>query len=205
MDGYPALIRVRMPDRPGALGLVASRIGALKADIVGIEILGRGDGDAFDEIAVVLPDPDLVTVLTREIEEVDGVAVEAIELAGELPEPRLDTLHAALRITAARDDAALATALAAALVWLPSDWCAIGVGGATVVAGDAPRPELHEAAGSRATRITALEPLATLSRDVGPAIVLVGRARAPHAAELARIDGYCALAAGVWERGVRLR
>jgi ACT domain-containing protein len=31
-------IRVWLPDRPGALGLVASRIGSLGADIVGVEV-----------------------------------------------------------------------------------------------------------------------------------------------------------------------
>jgi hypothetical protein len=55
-----ALIRVRVPDRPGALGLVASRIGALRGDIVGIEVLDRSDGVALDELAVVLPDADVI-------------------------------------------------------------------------------------------------------------------------------------------------
>ncbi len=42
------LIRVWLPDRPGALGLVASRIGAVDGDIVGIDVLERGDGVAVD-------------------------------------------------------------------------------------------------------------------------------------------------------------
>jgi len=33
------LVRVWLPDRPGALGLVASRIGAVDGDIVGIDVL----------------------------------------------------------------------------------------------------------------------------------------------------------------------
>ena len=50
------LVRVWLPDRPGALGLVASRIGAVDGDIVGIDVLERGDSVAVDEFAVVLRD-----------------------------------------------------------------------------------------------------------------------------------------------------
>ena len=49
------LVRVWLPDRPGALGLVASRIGAIGGDIVGIDVLERGDNVAVDEFAVLLP------------------------------------------------------------------------------------------------------------------------------------------------------
>ena len=52
------LVRVWLPDRPGALGLVASRIGAVDGDIVGIDVLERGDGVAVDEFAVELRDAD---------------------------------------------------------------------------------------------------------------------------------------------------
>ena len=40
-------VRVWLPDRPGALGQVASRIGAVRGDVVGIEILQRGAGRAI--------------------------------------------------------------------------------------------------------------------------------------------------------------
>lgn len=33
------LIRAWLPDRPGALGAVASRIGAVRGDVIGIDIL----------------------------------------------------------------------------------------------------------------------------------------------------------------------
>ena len=48
------LVRVWLPDRPGALGLVASRIGAIGGDIVGIDVLERSEHVAVDEFAVVL-------------------------------------------------------------------------------------------------------------------------------------------------------
>ena len=48
------LVRVWLPDRPGMLGLVASRIGAVDGDIVGIDVLERGDNVVVDEFAVLL-------------------------------------------------------------------------------------------------------------------------------------------------------
>ena len=46
------ILRVWVPDRPGALGAVASRIGAVRGDLVGIDILERGGGRAIDELVV---------------------------------------------------------------------------------------------------------------------------------------------------------
>ena len=43
------LVRIWLPDRPGALGQVASRIGAVRGDVVGIEILERDGRDALIE------------------------------------------------------------------------------------------------------------------------------------------------------------
>ena len=90
------LVRVWLPDRPGALGLVASRIGAVRGDIVGVDVLERGTDIAVDEFAVDLPGPDLVATLVREVEEVDGVSVEEVRLVGHFPDARLDALESAL-------------------------------------------------------------------------------------------------------------
>ena len=46
------MVRVWLPDRPGALGAVASRIGAVRGDVIGIDILERGGGRAVDELTV---------------------------------------------------------------------------------------------------------------------------------------------------------
>src|SRR5437667_243626 len=43
------LIRVWLPDRPGALGQVASRIGSVRGDIVGVDVLECDGGVAIDE------------------------------------------------------------------------------------------------------------------------------------------------------------
>src|SRR5205085_6521287 len=72
------LLRVWLPDRPGALGAVASRIGAVRGDIVGIDVLERNDGVAIDEFGVVLSDAELLPLLVREVEEVDGCRIEHV-------------------------------------------------------------------------------------------------------------------------------
>jgi hypothetical protein len=89
------VLRVWVPDRPGALGAVASRIGAVRGDLVGIDILERGAGRAIDELLVELPE-DLVPLLISEVSQVDGVDVEDVRPAPDWPaDPRLDALETA--------------------------------------------------------------------------------------------------------------
>lgn len=90
------VVRVWLPDRPGALGQVASRIGSLRGDVVGIDILERGGGRAVDELVVDLPDGGLVDLLVAEIQQVDGVAVEDVRsVARDRPDPGLVALDMA--------------------------------------------------------------------------------------------------------------
>jgi hypothetical protein len=101
------LIRVWLPDRPGALGLVASRIGAVDGDIVGIDVLEHGDGVAVDEFAVELRRASALDLMVREIEEVDGVSVEQVRVVDHFPDPRLDALESASRLCRASSVASL--------------------------------------------------------------------------------------------------
>jgi UTP:GlnB (protein PII) uridylyltransferase len=71
-------LRVWLPDRPGALGLVASRIGAVGGDIVAVDILGRAEGRAVDEFVLHLPGEGLLDLLVSEVHEVDGVAIDEL-------------------------------------------------------------------------------------------------------------------------------
>ena len=87
------LVRVWLPDRPGALGQVASRIGSLRGDIVGVDVLECDGGVAIDEFALNLADEELVPMLVREIEEVDGASVEEVRVVNHFPDPRLDALN----------------------------------------------------------------------------------------------------------------
>jgi hypothetical protein len=85
---HTVVVRVWLPDRPGALGQVASRIGAVRGDVLGIEILERGGGSAVDELLVGLPGPELVDLLVAEISAVDGVSVEHVRaIEGDRLEP----------------------------------------------------------------------------------------------------------------------
>jgi hypothetical protein len=169
-------VRVWLPDRPGALGLVASRIGAVRGDIVGVDVLERGAEVAVDEFAVDLPGPDLVPTLVREIEEVDGVSVEEVRLVGHFPDARLDALESA----AALCEAATVEDLA--------DWTAL-VNGARVLAraGDeTPSPEVLDAlvAGTSASTlvsdgVTGPDDLAVAAFEGHEAALLLGRAGHP--------------------------
>lgn len=78
MAGY--VVRIALPDRPGALGLVASRIGAVGGDIVAINILEREDGRAVDEFVVEIG-RELTELLQSEVHEVDGVSILEIRAA----------------------------------------------------------------------------------------------------------------------------
>ena len=120
------VVRVWLPDRPGALGLVASRIGALGGDIAWIDVLERSDHVAVDEFAVVLPSADLVTLLVREIEQVDGASVEEWHEVETFPDPRLDALETVEAISGARDTIELAQQLAKSVRnEFLADWAAV--------------------------------------------------------------------------------
>lgn len=98
------VVRMWLPDRPGALGQVASRIGAVRGEIVGIEILERGAGRAIDELVVDLPDGSLQDLLVQEIQQVDGVDVEEIRpVVDWLHDPRLDALETVAILVGATD------------------------------------------------------------------------------------------------------
>src|SRR4051794_5680422 len=100
-DATSVLVRVWLPDRPGALGLVASRIGAVDGDIVGIDVLERGRSVAVDEFAVQLRNGSALDIMVREIEEVDGASVEEVRIVDHFPDPRLDALESAASLCAA--------------------------------------------------------------------------------------------------------
>lgn len=140
------MLRVWLPDRPGALGAVASRIGAVKGDVVGIEILETGSGQAVDELVVRLPDATLLDLLVDEVRQVDGVAVEQIRhLPGTGHDTRLATLELTARLVEAPDREELVTtccelgAASLSAVWVAvvdrRDGRAVGRGG------DAPADE----------------------------------------------------------------
>jgi hypothetical protein len=90
------LIRLHLPDRPGALGAVASRIGSVGGDVVSIDILERIDGTVVDELGVGLAGDHLIGLLRDEVLEVDGVSIESLRpVEGALPDRNTELLEVA--------------------------------------------------------------------------------------------------------------
>lgn len=121
------VVRMWLPDRPGALGQVASRIGAVRGEIVGIDILERGAGRAIDELVVDLPDDILTALLVHEVEQVDGVDVEEVRpVADALHDPRLDALETAAMLVGATDvDELLSALVSQATRVIGAEWGAV--------------------------------------------------------------------------------
>lgn len=158
------LLRVWVPDRPGALGAVASRIGAVRGDLIGIDILERGAGRAIDELVVHLPDDDLVPLLVQEVGQVDGVDVEDIRPAGEWTDARLDALETAAVLVEQSTADALRKVLAThARKDFEADWAVVAGDGTSTPIGDAPSTAWVDAfvGGSRSSESVA-------SFDSGP-------------------------------------
>ncbi|MFZ4668475.1 MAG: ACT domain-containing protein [Microthrixaceae bacterium] len=117
------VLRVWLPDRPGALGAVATRVGAVRGDVIGIDIIERGAGSAVDELVVDIPEPELLELLLDEIGQVEGVAVEDVRPLDGPPE---DPAVAALEVAVALDAADPLEALVSGTVrLLRADWSAV--------------------------------------------------------------------------------
>lgn len=179
------VVRVWLPDRPGALGLVASRIGAIGGDIVGIDVLERSEHVAVDEFAVLLPDPELIPLLVREIEEVDGASVEEWREVGTFPDPRLDALESVEHLSGAatRDDL-IQRLVDRVREEFSADWAVLlHKNVALATAGDEmPEPSVLEvlAAGTAASPVVAAgesgpDDLAVAPFPTGDIVLLVGR------------------------------
>ncbi|MFM8303026.1 MAG: hypothetical protein ACKOA9_01820 [Actinomycetota bacterium] len=180
------LIRVWLPDRPGALGLVASRIGAVGGDIVGVDVVERGDRVAIDEFAVVVPDDGRLDMMVREIEEVDGASVEEVRRVGIFPDPRLDALESAASLCEAGSGAELRALLVLhTRREFLADWAAMLQGEELLAADGDDVPEIAKlvalASGFAASPLVSdgvagPEDLAVARLPTSAAVILVGRA-----------------------------
>ncbi|MGZ8734330.1 MAG: hypothetical protein ACXW1M_04025, partial [Acidimicrobiia bacterium] len=170
------LVRVWLPDRPGALGLVASRIGAMRGDIIGVDVLERGLDVAVDEFAVELPDLDLLNLLVKEVEEVDGASVEEVRIVAAFPDPRLDALESAADLCEAADVAELRARLVeSARREFLTDW------GALLSAG-----EIVESVGEVEPSV---DMLGALAAGVAASPMVAGGETGPDDLALARVPG----------------
>lgn len=117
------VVRVWLPDRPGALGQVASRIGAVRGDVTSIDILERGGGRVVDELVVALPEATSDELLANEIDAVDGVSVEHIRPIGdERPDSATALLTLAARLAEIAPAQRLATLVDGLAISVDADW-----------------------------------------------------------------------------------
>lgn len=187
------LLRVWLPDRPGALGAVASRIGAVGADIVAVDVVDRDGGQAVDDIVIEIV-PERIDLLLREVRAVDGIDVEELHLIDKgYPDLGLGVLAASTEMVAATTSAELAACLcvhARRVVRL--DWTALchgDDGSVLAVEGNAPTeawlgayamgigPVTGEGAGAEVT-LAGDDPQLAVARLSGSPLVLSGGRRA---------------------------
>jgi hypothetical protein len=134
------LLRLVVPDRPGALGAVATALGEAGIDIVSLDVLERGNGVAVDDIVVHLPRGRLPDSLITAAQAVPGVEVESLRpFAGPLDTHReLDLLEALARASGGASVDLLAAELPRVF---HSGWAAVlepgGDGSRTVAASEA--------------------------------------------------------------------
>lgn len=136
-------VRIWLPDEPGMLAAVATRIAAIRGNVVGLEVLERSGGVAVDELMVEMPDEGLAETLGRQLQTIEGAGIEEIrKVPPEMEERGLQVIAAAVSIL----ETANASASLAALVGLASDlfdaeWTAlVDIGSETYVhcSGDVP-------------------------------------------------------------------
>lgn len=87
-------MRVVLPDRPGALGAVATALGTAGADILSVDVIERSPGSAIDDFVVEVAPDKLADSLVTAASTVPGVQVESIRpYAGQLdPHRELELL-----------------------------------------------------------------------------------------------------------------
>lgn len=133
-------MRLWMPDRPGALGQVASRIGAVRGDLLDISVLERGHGSVVDELVVELDSAGLIDLMVAEVNAVDGVSVEHVRpLDGDRVDPDLSALAVAVELARAGANERLQVLCDGVLKVSDAVWAAvIGSGALICAAGDRP-------------------------------------------------------------------
>jgi hypothetical protein len=137
-------MRIWLPDAPGVLGAVAAEIGAVKGNVIGLEVLEREAGVAIDEFVVELPDePGAVDAVCKGIRNIPGAGVEEVWELANVAQDREDTvLNAATGILQAATPTAAMNALSNQLMTLfDLSWLAVadlGMQTFSEVHGDAP-------------------------------------------------------------------
>lgn len=198
------IVRVWMPDRPGALGAVASRIGAAGGDVVGIEIIEQGAGRAIDELVVHLPDPSLVDLLISEVSQVDGVDVEEVRATNEVVhDPRLQALEMAVDLVDAPNrDVLIEVLCEEAATLTEAEWTVVldPVAGASIVShGEHPAPAWLAAFVRGASDDGAADDIISATLVADELVLVLGRDRADfRTRQRERVAALARIAATRW-------
>jgi hypothetical protein len=70
------LLRVAVPDRPGALGALATAIGRAGGDIKAVDVVERGSSIAVDDVLIQATE-DVAAAIRAEVSVLPGAAIEA--------------------------------------------------------------------------------------------------------------------------------
>ncbi|MEJ7800775.1 MAG: hypothetical protein WKF60_09655 [Ilumatobacter sp.] len=137
---HTVVVRVWLPDRPGALGQVASRIGSVRGDVLAIEILEVGGGRVIDELVVALPDDSLVELMVNEVHAIDGVSVEHVrETDGSYTDASLSSLSVAADLAESAPERRLDSLVDGVVRLTEASWVLVARGGEVVASrGDVP-------------------------------------------------------------------
>lgn len=168
MQAY--LVRIWVPDRPGALGQVATGIGLVGGDVVGIDILDRGAGKAIDELVVTIDSADDLDRMIAAIDAIDGVDIEEVRpIDGERPESTLVVLAKAARIVEADAENRLEQLCRESLTLLEGGWAAavsLDNSGLLVELGEAPSADWLAAFVVGSRHLTAADALMSAPPDL---------------------------------------
>lgn len=140
---HTVVVRVWLPDRPGALGQVASRIGAVRGDVLAIDILESGGGRVIDELAVALPDDQLVDLMVNEVHAIDGVSVEHVRtIEQSYVDSGLLAMSMAADLAEAEPDERVHRFLDGVVALTEANWAMVAGGGQSLASvGDVPPAE----------------------------------------------------------------
>ena len=137
---HTVVVRVWLPDRPGALGQVASRIGSVRGDVLAIEILEIGSGRVIDELVVSLPDASLVDLMVNEVHAIEDVSVEHVrEVAAAHTDLSVLSLTVAAELAEAEPADRIDTFVEGVATLTEADWVLVASSGEVVASrGDVP-------------------------------------------------------------------
>ena len=109
------------------LAAVATRIAAMRANVVGLEVLERSGGVAVDELTVEMPETGSVVPLTRQLGTIDGACIEQVQPVPPDQEGRgLQVIAAAISILeTANASASLSAVVGFAEDLFDAEWSAL--------------------------------------------------------------------------------